>query len=593
MLVFKAKDKYERLFVFCLLFSFFTHALAIFCLNKHLLSFSSAKNYFSPLEKITPSQSLKKTSENDILSFKIDKSGRKSYVAKSPAGTKSIVRAEEGIKESSLKIEVVKKNEKISSKFIYSPKSSFKKELIVDPKKNNFSLQLQKTDNTNKIVQSLKTSITEVKQKAPQGIFTSAKIAAQKEISPREFFLLEPTPILTLSKLPKKSSLIDESKLKVTLLKQWKLNPEAKGEFIKAPFLPYSPHIPSLADLNTIKCSDDFDVELEYIEKEDEPGYIFALTLIPKPSYFLKKLRQNFYFVIDRSNSILNKRFLLTRSAVGSALSSLNKEDTFNIFTFDSKLDFVFAKNQHPTHDMIIEGKNFLKNQNIGNFFTSKSFFLPLNKMLNNSIKKDEINNIILITDGDEVDKIKNYRLLQKWTEINCGMQSFYVVGLNEDKNLPILDFFTSLNKGQVVVASNARNIRRHLVKLIKSLGSPVAKNVFVTPYDQNMANMAFFNDSTGQNPLYLDSPYVIIGSVDRLDDFCIFLQGKNSDKWFNIKKDLSFQRAKKGGESLQKKWAIYKTNKLYENYLKDNDISHIKKAEEILKPFDIPVAFK
>lgn len=590
---FKTKNKYENIFAFCVLLSFLIHLAAIFCLNRHFLSLSSVKKPFSPSEKISSPTALK-ISEKDVLNFAIDKSGQKGKVETKIKTQQRVLKVEDGVKEEPPVISIAKE-EKISSHFVYKPSdTSFKKEMITDkPKKTDFSYQMQKIDNTKKIVQSLKNSIMEIKQKEPKAIFTKAKLTVQKEISSRDFFSLEPAPNLTLSKLPKKDLVEDASKLKVSLLKQWKLDPDLNDAALKAPFLPYLPHIPTLSELNTIKCSDDFDVDFEYIAKDDGPGYVFAITLIPKPISYFKKLKQNFYFVLDRSNSIQNKRFTMTRSALASALLSLNKDDTFNILTFDSKLDLVFGKNQHPTHEMILEAKHFLKNQNIGNFFSSKVFFLPLNKMLNNPIKQDEINNIIFITDGDELDKPKNYRLLQKWTEINNGLQSFYALGLSTDKNLPILDFFTSTNKGQLLIATSTKNIRRHLVNLIKSLSTPVAKNIVVTAYDQSLSNIVFYQDPSKQNPLYLDSPYVLIGSIDKLEDFCLFIQGKNPERWFNIKKYISFQRAKRGGESLQKKWVVYKANKLYEDYLKNNDLNLLKKAQDLLKPYDVTPAFK
>lgn len=590
---FRAKSRYENMFVFCVIFSFSIHLVALFCLNRHFLSFSSVKKYFSPIETKT-SLSPVKVSGKDVLSFAIDKSDRKSLSEKKVIKTQlKVLKIEDDIKEGVPDIKVVKE-EKISSNFVYKPSKTFvKKDLIVDAPALKISYQMQKVDNSKKIVQSLKNSIMEIKQKEPKELFTKAKLTVQKEISSRDFFSLEHAPTLTLSRLPKKNFDEEASKLKVSLLKQWKLESNIKDEFIKPPFLPYLPHIPNLTELNTIKCNDDFDVDLEYIAKEDNTGYIFAITLIPKPVSNFKKLKQNFYFVIDRSNSILNKRFLATRAAVSSALMSLDKGDTFNILTFDSKLDFAFAKNQHPTHDMILEAKNFLKNQHIGNFFSSKVFFLPLNKMLNNPIKQDEINNIIFITDGDELDKPKNYHLLQKWTEVNSGIQSFYALGVSTDKNLPILDFFSSVNKGQLITASTSKNIRRHLVKLIKSLSTPVAKNIVVTAYDQSLSNIKFYQDPSKQNPLYLDSPYVLIGSTEKIEDFCIFVQGKNPENWFNIKKDISFQRAKRGGASLQKKWAVYNANKLYEEYLKDANLNHLRKAEELLRPYDLTPAFQ
>ncbi|HEV7737931.1 MAG TPA: hypothetical protein VGO47_11245, partial [Chlamydiales bacterium] len=60
---------------------------------------------------------------------------------------------------------------------------------------------------------------------------------------------------------------------------------------------------------------------------------------------------------------------------------------------------------------------------------------------------------------------------------------------------------------------------------------------------------------------LYLNQPYVILGSTDTPDDFLVFIQGRLKDQWLNIKKTVSFINAKKGNSSL--KTAFHQYEKL------------------------------
>jgi hypothetical protein len=593
----KAQNKYEAMFVLCILFSFFIHFFALFCLSKHFLSFTYTRGYLSPIEK-KASVKISKVTERDVLPFAIDKRHPETTAPK--VKEKRSLMAELNVEKKLKFSSNLVKKEKIDSKFVLEkPESSLKKQLILlQPKKIETNYTFQKIDSSKKIIQSLKSSIMEIKQKEPKAIFAKSKLSWQKEFSSRDFVSLETlSATANLKKIARNINTYEkdlefQSKWKTSFLKQLKIITLVEKEPIKTPFLPFLPRIPSLNDLGTVKCSDDFDVELEYVARDDAPGYIIAITLIAKPTCNLNKIKQNFYFLLDRSNSIQNKRFLMTRAAIASSVLTLNKQDTFNIFSFDSKIDFLFAQNKNPSREAFLEARNFLKSQSLGNFFSSKSFFLPLNKMLNNHVNKNEINNIIFISDGDELDKPKNFQLLHKWTEINKGVQSFHALTLSSDKNIPVLDYFTSQNKGKLISSTTVKGIRRHLVKLIKSLSSPIAKNVSVNVYDQEINNLSLHPNEV-KNHLYLDSPYVVITSVEKLGDFMVFIQGKNPDMWFNIKKEISFLKAKEGGSSLKKKWATCRANELYTSYLSDGNVSHLKKALDILQPFDLTPAFR
>src|SRR6185295_1349084 len=84
---------------------------------------------------------------------------------------------------------------------------------------------------------------------------------------------------------------------------------------------------------------------------------------------------------------------------------------------------------------------------------------------------------------------------------------------------------------------------------------------------------------------LYLDQPYVILGETSTLDDFILFVQGRLNGKWLNIKKNISFLSAKKGGKALKIESALQQSYILYERYLRDDDPKHIAEARNLLEP--------
>ena len=92
---------------------------------------------------------------------------------------------------------------------------------------------------------------------------------------------------------------------------------------------------------------------------------------------------------------------------------------------------------------------------------------------------------------------------------------------------------------------------------------------------------------------LYLDQPFVIIGSCESMDDFILFVQGRLKERWMHIKKKISFVNAKKGGDTLKQQWALQQAYQCYERYVVDDNPDHLSQARQLLEPFDIQPAFQ
>lgn len=352
--------------------------------------------------------------------------------------------------------------------------------------------------------------------------------------------------------------------------------------------------MPQLNELTTLPYKDYFDIEVTFSPQIEGKGYIFAITFVPKPTIKLNRLKQNIFFLVDKSNSIQKERLTNTRHAITSSLSFLNAEDTFNIFAFDTKLDALSAINLKNDNISVSRARSFLRNQNIGSFFSSTNFSIPLYKVLDKNIKNDEINIAILLSNGDGLNKIKNNRIISQWTQTNKGNLSLYTICLNNDKNLSVLELFSSLNKGKLLSADSTKGIKRKLQKLLKSISAPIAKDIVVNSIclDQK-ANIKLY-PLTHQSPhLYIDEPYTVLGTIEKLQDFTIFLQGKCKNFNFNLKKHIKFDEAKQGGTALQKELAMKQASLCYEKYLADNNPLYLQEAKNHIKSFDIQPVFR
>ncbi|MEI6243089.1 MAG: VWA domain-containing protein [Chlamydiota bacterium] len=352
--------------------------------------------------------------------------------------------------------------------------------------------------------------------------------------------------------------------------------------------------LPSLKELQTLSLSDDFDLDVSWVA-DKEKGYIFAATLIPKEGKVFPRLRQNFFFLLDRSNSIQKNRLASSRRSIFSALKFLKKEDRFNIFAFDSKVDVLFSYNQPKEEKYLLKAKKFLAEQNLASFFSSSNLARPLTKISEEcpTVAEDEVGTIIVFSDGDSLVKSKNLHFIEDWTKKNEGRMNLFAIGLDSDPNGNLLEFFASINKGKRYTARKNRGMQKQLVKLMKTLRYTIAKNIsvsFILP-DEN-GEIVFYPVQKELKNLYAKEPYVILGSTKTLQNTQLFLQGKIGDKWVHIKKKIEFVSEKQGGRSLEEQWAVLSSYEYYKKFLHDPNPEMLKKAKELVEPYEITGIF-
>ena len=358
---------------------------------------------------------------------------------------------------------------------------------------------------------------------------------------------------------------------------------------------PPLPSFPTLEELETTSYSEDFDLEITCEPKEDESGYLFALTLIPHSDLKLTRIRQHYTFLIDRSNSIQRERLLATRTAVLKAIRELSEGDTFNVFVFDSKIEKLFSAPQPLNPATLSQAKQFLEAINLGSFFTPANLYAPLLMALPGQAKLDELHTVILLTDGENFSKKNAARsLLNEWTWQNNGNVALFTIGMECDRHLSALEAISAFNRGQLLYSPTQSGIKRKLLKLMKNIHAPLAKNVLCKVVGTSSKMAIELLPAPDKTPhLYADQPFVILGSCENLEDFTLFIQGRLKGRWMNIKKNISFLSAKAGGFSLKREWALQQAFRCYERYVHDDNPVHLQEATAHLIPYNIEPALQ
>lgn len=371
------------------------------------------------------------------------------------------------------------------------------------------------------------------------------------------------------------------------------INPIFLSSSIPTPKFPLSQNMPTLSELHAASCSNAFETEVVYSEIND--GYLFAITLIPKSDLQLPLLKQNYLFLIDRSNSIQKERLNATKSAVRRAIDELNKNDQFNIVVFDQKVDKLSPSMLPVCQESTYKAHQFLNNIQLGSFFSHKNLNKPLFLTIPHNPKNDELFTAILITDGENLSQKSAIQgLVDDWTRVNQGKVSLYTLGMIDDQYLNILDTISNMNRGKNFSSPTYRGLKRKLLKIMKTVHRPIAKNLNCKAIGRTTNQSIELYPKPNHAPhLYAGEPYVILGTAKTLDDFVLFVQAKLDNEWLHIKKNICFERAKKGDAKLASEIAQFKSFDSYQRYLEGKGLQCLNEAKTLLKAYDHPSIFE
>lgn len=347
--------------------------------------------------------------------------------------------------------------------------------------------------------------------------------------------------------------------------------------------------------LASIASSEDFEVDVEYSEKIGGDGYVFKIIFKTKDGSIFKRIRKNLFFLVDRSHSIDRDRYELSKLAVGRALSLMNQGDRFNIIIFDDKVVRLSEKNLLWNKENVLLAKAFLAQQEHGGFFASTDIYASLGKIIPDTVADNEINAAILLSDGDTyLRRDQKRKMIAQWTKKNDGRVSLFSLASGRGNNLPLLELLSSFNKGILVYSSSYQNLEQTLLNLLQGIRTPIGKDIIATAIPSREDTHIMIYPREGHLPdLYQDRPYAIYGSINRLEDFHLFLQGKYYDKWLDIKQKVSMTNARRMDSRIERSWTVYCAYDYYYRFLRDGNFEHLSTAKRLLAPFNVQMAFQ
>lgn len=330
-----------------------------------------------------------------------------------------------------------------------------------------------------------------------------------------------------------------------------------------------------------------FDIDVKTYAKE-EGGFLFSIHLIPKVDLSEHRLKQNYLFVIDRSNAVDKHRYQTAKRATARAISALRPGDFFNIVILDTTATKLNPAPIAFTKASVAQAEVFLEKQSSHspNYQgAATDIYTALTKILSSEMQAEEVITAILISDGDSPLKSNQQRKkIASWLEANHDRITLYTATAGQGNNLSSLKMLSLASRGSLLYSDTHAAFPRRLAKLVMDLRYPIAKemSVSIVP-SEDAGDIEILPPSSRLPNLFSDHPYVLTGSCTTLTDFTLLLEGKNKDRLFSIKKTISLSTAKPGARLLSKQWAEEKAHTLFDQYLREGQPAVLKQAEKQL----------
>lgn len=336
-------------------------------------------------------------------------------------------------------------------------------------------------------------------------------------------------------------------------------------------------------DAAKVEWRNEFNVDVKLLPHEKK--FLFSISISPTVDLSVSRLKQNFFFLIDRSNSIEKHRYQVFKRAVLKAISFLRAGDTFNIFILDQEITRLSNENLVFNPATLQRAENFLEREEHGGLFSATDIYSVLERLAPSSTKDSELYTAILLTDGDSLlSSNKQRKTILRWMEKNGGKMSLFTAAVGKDNNLSLLEMLSACNRGKLVYSETYAAFPRKLAKLIHDLRNPIATDLRISAVPSNGKDTIVLYPPSSYAPnLYTDQPYLLTGSMPHPCDFTLLIEGKHHDKWISLEKRITFQNVQKAGAQLKLDWAKSNAYFKYEQFLQTGNVAYLEDAKTLI----------
>ncbi len=236
-------------------------------------------------------------------------------------------------------------------------------------------------------------------------------------------------------------------------------------------------------------------------------------------------ISKNIFMVLDRSGSMMGKKYEQALDAAEYVIRRLNSEDDFNLIFFNDYVNII--QNDGNDYDSLVERINTYQSGGGTNIYAA------LNVALDKLMAIDGEKYLVFLTDGLPTVGITSENLILKNSVSKSEMSKtkMFVFGVGYDVNTNILDVLAEETGGMAFYVDESENIESAIGNLYNRISDPILTDVNVEFISDNV----YFGDILPNKNLtvYENQPLKIFGKFQGSGEFKVRITGYSGEKFF------------------------------------------------------------
>ena len=208
-----------------------------------------------------------------------------------------------------------------------------------------------------------------------------------------------------------------------------------------------------------------------YVDPATRKGY-FRLRIAPSQVGGLEVLPKDVTFVVDASNSILQRKLDLTIRGLRNCLAQLREGDRFNIVVFRDTHQAFREDLTHATSSEVEAALDFLKSVQSGG---STDVYSAVQPVIADPPRPGFPGNVIVLSDGRPTSgNLAGRDLINALTRQNIHGKTIFTFGGGRTVNRYLMDLLAYRNRGMTVVASKVEDIDEDLPRFFNQISDAI-----------------------------------------------------------------------------------------------------------------------
>lgn len=250
-----------------------------------------------------------------------------------------------------------------------------------------------------------------------------------------------------------------------------------------------APVIESMRKENTYEFMDDMvDIGIEtYVPSGEKEGF-FRVRIAPKKSGGIDVLPKDVTFVIDASNSIIQRKLDATVKGARDAVTQLKPDDRFNIVVFRDTPAFFQPGLVPASQENVTAAHKFLTNvQSHG----QTDVYSALRPVIQTPPREGVSGLIVVATDGRPTIGVRDTRsIINDLTNENVQGNEIVAYGGGNTVNRYLLDLLAYRNRGESRVEASIDGIVRDLPAFVAQFNEPILADLHADYADIDASNI-------------------------------------------------------------------------------------------------------